>query len=803
MDPSFFIGIMNNITLLLAVGFLYSVCIRQWDIESAKGKVAAGLLFGCVAMIGMIFPVKYAPGLIFDGRTILLGIIGFFGGCMAAAVAVLMTSALRVWQGGVGMPMGVATIVSAAAVGVFFHWLRRRIPGLTKLFPLYCFGLLIHLAMLSCTVFLPENTRWQVLGDIAIPVMLIYPVGTMLYGLLIVELEMRDMASNTLKESEQMYAALAETSTMGIGLRDEEGRFVYVNHSLATMLQADHPSQLIGLYYIDFVYPEDQEESLRRIQANIGGEKAFRREHRLVSRRGRILMVESTGVPINRSGRRYVMGIFNDVSERVGMEQTLRENEERYRAVMQQSTEAIILAEIDSKQILEVNSRCAEMFGYTEEEMLSLSTYDLVADSRENIERRSLAIRNGTEPIGSLLPVRCKDGRIIEVERSATIIQYCGKQVFMFVNRDLTAERKLKELILSDVAMASGVQKDLLPCSFDDLLVSVETVFEPCQLVSGDFFDFKWSEGHQRFSGFILDVSGHGVSSSLQCIAVSTYFRDVLDSPMNIDAKLKWVNRHVLRYFTHETFAAALCFEFDFTRKTLTFATAGIYGFLSSSVELPRVVRKPGSLLGILEDPEYTEWTIPIRAGDTFYFMSDGLFDIVSCNESIQTENFSRTVANIRGIAGKSARKDDCSAVCIRINDRPTFPVRLEYHRYGEYDRIRDRIKNLLKMISSKDAAKIEIAVGEALVNAARESMDVQIKISLLGSRLLIRIRDGGEGFCGNQIVTEFRSLELEEFFLERLYAEGGRGILIMMSWMDDVIYNKKGNEVLLVKRLA
>ncbi len=803
MNPVFMIGVLNNITLLLALGFLYSVSIRRWDTDTVKGKVIVGLLFGGFAVVGMLFPVQYSPGLIFDGRTILLGIVGFFGGWIAAVIAAVLTIALRIWQGGVGTLMGVATILSAAGIGVLFHLYRPRFAGSTRLRGLYGFGLIIHIAMLACTSFLPEAFRWQVLSDIAAPVLLLYPVGTMLYGRLIVELERRNFAVNALRESEQMYAGIAEASTVGIGLRDENNLFVYVNQTLALMLDADNPAQLIGLCYIDFVHPEDQAETRRRIQSNNEGQTATWREHRLVSRKGRIIMVESTGVPIRRSGQIHIMGIFNDITERIRMEQTLRENEERYRAVMQQSTEAIVLVDMDTKRILEVNSRCVEMFGYSEQELLALYTYDLVVDSRENIDRRSAAIRNGTEPNERLLRVRRKDGQVIEVERAATVIQYGGKRVFMFVNRDLSAERKLQDLILRDVVMASGVQKDLLPSRFDDLLVVVDTIFEPHHLVSGDFFDFKWSEDHKRFSGFILDVSGHGVSSSLQCIAVSTYFRDVLDSPMSLDAKLQWVNRHVLRYFTHETFAAALCFEFDFSRQTLTFSTAGIYGFLASSSELPQVVKKPGSLLGILENPEYTEWIIPIQAGDAFYFMSDGLFDIVSRSETAFMDNFSKTVGVLREIATGSQCRDDCSAVCIRINDRPTFPVRFEYHRYGEFDRIRVRIRELLWAISSQYAAKVEIAVGEALANAARESMDVRVKVSLFGSRLVIRVSDGGDGFSGNQTVTAYRSVDMEEAFLARLYAECGRGILIMMSWMDEVIYSRKGNAVLLVKRLS
>ena len=183
--------------------------------------------------------------------------------------------------------------------------------------------------------------------------------------------------------------------------------------------------------------------------------------------------------------------------------------------------------------------------------------------------------------------------------------------------------------------------------------------------------------------------------------------------------------------------------------------------------------------------------------------MSDGLFDVISRNTELPTANFISMVRLLRDIAASPGRRDDCSAVCIRVNDQPRFPVRLEFHRYAEYDRIRSRIRDLLYGVSITDAPKIEIAIGEALANALRESMDVRVKLSLFGRRLVVRIKDAGRGFDGKQRVAMFKSTDMETEFLDRLYAEGGRGILIMMAWMDEVIYSRKGNEVILVKQLA
>lgn len=65
METSFLVGILNNITLLLALGFLYSVCARRWDTNSATGKVVAGILFGAFAILGMLFRLQYSPGITF------------------------------------------------------------------------------------------------------------------------------------------------------------------------------------------------------------------------------------------------------------------------------------------------------------------------------------------------------------------------------------------------------------------------------------------------------------------------------------------------------------------------------------------------------------------------------------------------------------------------------------------------------------------------------------------------------------------------------------------------------------------
>lgn len=354
-----------------------------------------------------------------------------------------------------------------------------------------------------------------------------------------------------------------------------------------------------------------------------------------------------------------------------------------------------------------------------------------------------------------------------------------------------------------DITLAAKVQRALLPESFSESFLSVESIYRPYRSVSGDFFDFTWSKDNQRFSGFILDVSGHGIASSLQGLVISAFFRQTMDSPMGLAARLCWINQQAARYFTEETFAAAVCFEFDFTRRTLAFACAGIYKFLANCAALPTVVIAPGSLIGIVDNPEFSECSVPFSPGDTFYFMSDGVFEQLDAAERLPVSDFERTLQQLRALAEQPNRHDDCSALCIRIEGKVTFPLVFDYFRPADRTRIQSRIRQLLLSIAAETAGRVDVAIGEALANATRQSMHVRVKINRLGSRLVVRILDNGAGFDGNGVLGKLWRQQSAEIFDERLMAEGGRGLPIMVAWMDRVLYNRTGTEVLLVKKLA
>jgi PAS domain S-box-containing protein len=137
------------------------------------------------------------------------------------------------------------------------------------------------------------------------------------------------------------------------------------------------------------------------------------------------------------------MGVGIDISEKVKSQEELAQSEERYRTIIEQASDAIFISDLTG-HYLDVNSNGIKLSGYSKEELLNLTIYDLmpVNDMEKNPPKLDEIIA-GNVTVNERL-FKAKDGSLKEVEISAKLLSD-GR--FIGIVRDITTRKKTQEAL--------------------------------------------------------------------------------------------------------------------------------------------------------------------------------------------------------------------------------------------------------------------------------------------------------------------------------------------------------------------
>lgn len=499
----------------------------------------------------------------------------------------------------------------------------------------------------------------------------------------------------------------------------------------------------------------------------------------------------------------YVAVIIEDITEKKRAEEALRQSQEWYEAIMKQSSEAIAVIDFATERIIEINQAFSRTFGYSADEAASAPASFLGLLTPEEITVLAAALKNGGSWSAKLRRYPRKDGQAVYAEMAAALMNYRNKQQMILSYRDVTEQQKLQAEIQDQVELAGIVQTALLPPDYHSGNLMIRAIYQPLSLVSGDFYGYRQTQDGKLLHGYLIDVTGHGIAAALYTSAISSLVNEMMDAEEAWTLeKLYNLNRHLTSYFPDDTFVALLAFTFDFRRKLLTCTSGGINYMLISSQNRTQLMTLPGIYLGITAKPDFDTVTIPFRHGDAFYFMTDGIYENLPKNIADQAGDFETTIEALKKVATKGRSTDDCTALCVKIPDIQSFPLSFDFSRPKERGRVQGGISQILREIAGEQTGKIEVALGEALMNAARHGTKVRVKINKIGSQLILRVKDDGPGFPGNAKLREYQEMGLEQVFDKLLLQDNGRGLPVMLVWTDKVLYNSQGNEVMLVKNL-
>lgn len=166
---------------------------------------------------------------------------------------------------------------------------------------------------------------------------------------------------NNLPEQEQSFFSFSEAANDGI-LINESGVHVYANQGIAQLLGYTR-DELIGTTIQDVVHPDEAAQILQRFQNRLQGiSEPIQYETIFANKQGDKIPVDLTVMMTRWQGRQAVLAIVRDITERKLIEQTLRDSEKRYRSLVENSPDAIVVIDAETNQFIEVNEQAIKLF---------------------------------------------------------------------------------------------------------------------------------------------------------------------------------------------------------------------------------------------------------------------------------------------------------------------------------------------------------------------------------------------------------------------------------------------------------
>lgn len=203
-------------------------------------------------------------------------------------------------------------------------------------------------------------------------------------------------------------------------------------------------SDLTYRKFLGLVHPEDRSmfdkswrKSLHKGECHI--------EHRILTSSGEKWVSERAHFELDElAGLKNALGTIQDITERKKNENSLRESENLYKTLFNSSPFAIGIVSQDSFQFLETNETATSLYGYTKDEFLHMTLYDIRVP--EEHERLTTLLTSGHYAEDKT--IRChrkKNGDIIYVEPIVASIVYKGNQVYLITIKDMTQKIEVEE----------------------------------------------------------------------------------------------------------------------------------------------------------------------------------------------------------------------------------------------------------------------------------------------------------------------------------------------------------------------
>ncbi len=413
----------------------------------AARRTLFAVAMGGGAVASMLLAVQLEPGVIFDLRSTLISLAGFFGGAPGALIAGGIAAVYRMLLGGPGVWAGLIGIGCAGGVGVLGHLLMR---GRKPTFPhLLCFAACVSAATIAPFWTLPAEIRSAALQGFGVEISLLNFAAAGAAAVAVVH--MLELAA----ERELLRAALAQAPDFQF-IKNRRSEFVAVNQAVAGHNGFRKPGGMLGRTDFDITLPGraqklfDEEQEVLRTGVGI-----VNQEEQITAVNGATRWFSTSKSPLRNSDGEVIglAGVTRDITGQKQGEASLASSRSQIRAALEEVSDGVALFSGEG-WLIYANPRFRECIGLNGQPDAGLDASDVFASLKTAepwTDKPFEFLLGGTE-----LELQLADLRWLRI-RSLPLRQGVMTVLVADVTREKEAGRMLDAFAASLHAMTEGL----------------------------------------------------------------------------------------------------------------------------------------------------------------------------------------------------------------------------------------------------------------------------------------------------------------------------------------------------------
>jgi PAS domain S-box-containing protein len=154
-------------------------------------------------------------------------------------------------------------------------------------------------------------------------------------------------------------------------------------------------------------------------------------------------------------GKKYILSVYHDITERIKAEETekaLAQTKKGFNKLFHASPSGMIILDMESRKIVEVNEKFLETFGYIYEEVIGFTSNEIGYVSDETQIKSNAKLQQQGYLINEEIPARTKDGRKIDTIFSVELFEMEGKRCCLAIFSDITLMKDMERKIVESEA---------------------------------------------------------------------------------------------------------------------------------------------------------------------------------------------------------------------------------------------------------------------------------------------------------------------------------------------------------------